>query len=292
MKSDFKIVFILSLLFILVLTSGQQGCKKEEITFNTTALTMAFVPEAPPNELVTGLRYPIYVDIENAGGYDIPEGAAQFYLVGIGDNLKNINAKVQNSNFLAKKTPIQAGGKERLSFASEAEPWKALPAPFDMVVRVDSCYSYATITQTTLCIGKGGVCSIEGEKIKTGSNSNAPIQVTSLTESIQGNKLYVTFRIENRGLGEVYLPSTDCNKLQANDLNEKLKKDQVEIIVRADEGFTCKLNNIDTLQGTTSVGQVTCMKILPAETYTSPIEIVLTYKYKEAISKNVRILPA
>ncbi|MCL6500440.1 MAG: hypothetical protein K6T16_00175 [Candidatus Pacearchaeota archaeon] len=292
MKFDVRLLPISLLIITLVLASGQAGCKKEELSFNTTALTMTFVTDAPPAELVTGLKYPFYVDVENVGGYDIPEGAAHFYLVGVGDNLKNVVTRVQNSNFLAKKTLIQHGGKERVRFATEAEPWKSLPAPFDMGIKVNSCYDYATVTQTSVCIGKGGVCSIEGEKIKTGSNSNAPIQITSLTESIQGNKLYVTFRIENKGTGEVYLPSTDCNKLEENDLNEKLKRDQIELIVRADEGFTCRIGNIDALQGTTAIGLVTCTRILPAETYLSPFQIIVSYKYKESISKSIRILPA
>lgn len=304
MKFDFKLanIFLVFLLVIvLVFASGQMGCKKEEeLKFNTTALVMNFVGDAPPAEMVTGLKYPIYVDINNMGGFDIPEGAAHFYLSGIGDNLNNVNTHVQNTNFLPKKTEIQEGGQERLNFATEAEPWKSLPAAFDMVMKLDSCYNYATITQTSICVGKGSaVCSIDGEKIETGSNSNAPVQVTSLTESIEGNKLYVTFRIENKGSGEVYLPTTDCDKLQQEDINEKLKQNQVEISVRAEEGFTCKIQEkeepygaIDSLEGMSDIGQVTCQKILPADTHLSPFEIVLSYKYKDSLTKNIKILPA
>ncbi len=304
MKFDVKLVNVLLvflLVVVLIFASGQMGCPgKEELEFNTTALVMAFVEDAPPSELNTGSAYPIYVDVKNLGGFDIPEGAAHFYLSGIGDNLNNVETHVQNTNFLSKKTSIQEGGEERISFATEAEPWKTLPAPFDLIMRLDSCYSYATVTQTSTCIGEGGaVCSIEGEKIKTGDNSAAPIQITSLTESIQGNKLYITFRIENKGTGEVYLPTTDCDRLQQQDINEKLKQNQVEISIRAEEGFTCRIQemtepygSIDALEGTSDIGQVTCQKVLPEDTYLLPFEIVLSYKYKETGTKSITILPA
>lgn len=302
MRFDIRSLMIFLLLAVLIFASGQAGCprKEEEIKFNTTALVMNFVEDAPPYELVTGLEYPIYVDVKNVGGYDIPEGAAHFYLSGIGNNLKNVKKRLQNVNFLVKKTEIQEGGQERLSFATAAEPWKSLPATFDLIIRLDSCYSYATITQTSICVGKGeGICSIEGEKIETRSNSAAPIQITSLTENITGNKLYVTFRIENKGLGEAYLPTTDCDKLQEDDINEKLKKNQVEIAIRAEEGFTCRLQEatepygaIDALEGSVYIGQVTCQKTLQDETYLSPFEIITSYKYRETLPKNIKILPA
>ena len=300
MKFDSKILIIFSLIIVLILAGGQAGCRKEEIRFNTTALVMNFVEDAPPIELVTGLSYPIYVDIRNFGGYDIPIGAAKFYLGGVGDNLKNVETSVQNVNFLDKKTEMQEGGQERLTFAAEAQPWKELPAVFDINLQLSSCYRYATITQTSICVGKGSaVCSIEGEKIKTGSNSAGPIQITSLTESIVGNKLYVKFTIENKGLGEVYLPTADCDKIQVGDINEKAKKDQVEIVIEAEEGFSCRLQataepygSIDSLSGTTHVGQVTCQKILPEDTHLSPIKIIISYKYRETTTKSIEILPA
>jgi len=302
MKKYFNFLIIALLIIILFLSSGQKGCKKkEEGQFNTTALIANFVENAPPDTLVTNSNYLIYVDIKNSGGYDIPEGAADFYLRGVGENLKNVKTHIQNSNFLSKKTPIQEGGSESLVFATKAEPWKSLPSPYNITLQVDSYYKYSTIAQTSVCVGKGNsICSPEGEKIKTGDNSAGPIQITSLKENILGNKLYITFKVENKGAGEVYLPSADCNKIQSGDVNEKLKKDKMEISVRAEEGITCKLReqgsyaSIDSLNGISSIGQITCEKSLSqdSETHLSPIEIVVSYLYTNKITKNLMILPA
>jgi len=302
MRFNFFSIIVLSLLVLsLFVVSGQQGCKKEEkAVFNTTALTMNFVADAPPTQLVSGESYPIYVDVKNEGGYDIAQGNAHFFLSGIGENLEGVTLHLQNVNILNKKTSVQEGGKERLTFASQATPpIRNLPAEFNFTIRVDSCYKYATLTQTSICVGKGnGICSISGEKIVTGSNSNAPLQITSLTENIQGNKLYVTFTIENKGSGQVYLPALDCVKLQEQNLDEKLKQNQVEISVKA-EGFSCSLQSnqppygsVNALNGITSVRTVTCEKLLTeTSSYTAPFEIALAYAYTETLPKSIVILP-
>ncbi len=300
MKFDFRILIIFLLVAVLFFSSGQMGCQQQKETeFDTIGLVTNFVQDAPPMELVTGITYPIYVDVNNLGGYDVPESSAHFYLSGIADNLQNVETYLQNSNFLDKKTEIQEGGQERLSFATEALPWKTFPAIFDLPIKLDSCYKYATITQTSVCIGKSSVvCLIEDEKINIGDNSAGPIQITSLTESIVGNKLYIKFLIENKGTGQVYLPTADCGKIQTDDIDEKLKENQVEIIIDAEQGFTCRLESttkpygsIDSLSGSTRVGQVTCQTIVPTETHLSPIKIVASYIYRETLTKNIQILP-
>ncbi|MGB9707910.1 MAG: hypothetical protein ACPLXC_01090 [Candidatus Pacearchaeota archaeon] len=296
-KFDRIIVIFLFLIAALLLVSGQQGCKKEQATmFNTTALVSSFVADAPPSQLVTAENYPIYVDVVNHGGFDVSPGNAHFYLSGIGDNLQNVNLHVQNAQLLNKKTPLQEGGKERLTFATQATPpERGLPTAFNFTIKLDYCYKYATVVQSSICVGKGdGICSVSGEKIATGMNSAAPIQVTNLTERVEGNRLYVAFKIENKGTGEVYLPNTDCTKLQEQNIDEKLKQNQVELSINTEEGFACTLQGgVKGLTGTTEVRQVTCEKLLTnAQSHSAPFEIALSYIYRESLTKQLTILPA
>ncbi|MEM4215189.1 MAG: hypothetical protein QW484_02395 [Candidatus Pacearchaeota archaeon] len=304
MERKVFVAVVLTLILVLLFVSGQQGCKKEEkTTFNTTALIVKFIDDAPPVQLVPGEKYRIYAEVKNLGGYDVNPGNAHFFLSGIGENLKNVNLHLQNSNLLNKKTTMQEGGKEQIIFANNAEvseKLSSLPAPFNFNMRLDSCYKYATITQTEVCVGRGdNICSIAGEKIVSGSNSAAPLQVTSLKESVQGNKLYVTFLIENKGNGEVYLPNADCVKIQEQNIDEKLKQNKVELAIEAEEGFSCKLQStqppygtIDSLNGIASIGTITCQKTLTETTgHKIPFRIVLSYVYRESITKGLTILP-
>ncbi|MBS3073283.1 hypothetical protein J4465_00605 [Candidatus Pacearchaeota archaeon] len=303
MKFDFKILLLAGIILILIsgATSPTSCQKSTGTTFNSTGLLMDFIEDAPPKLMTTGQQYPIYLDIQNQGGADIQQGQAAFYLTGVGENLQNIEFKKQNTNILSKKSIYQDGGKERIIFSQGAKPWKNLPNPYNITMKIDSCYNYATVTQTVICIGsKDDICTISGDKIITQSNSAGPIQVTSMTEQVQGNKLYLTFKLENKGVGEVYSFNSDCDKLENNDLNEKTKKDLVNIQIETESGFSCTLQNAEApygqkqgTEGLANVGAITCVKILGTErTYSTPIQIVLTYKYFESLAKTMTILPA
>lgn len=296
-KRIFNFFYILLLVFLLIFISGQEGCQKaKETSVETKAIIMGSVEDAPPNQMVTGKPYAIYLNIENVGGFDVPPGNAYFFISGIGNNLLNVQPYVVNSLFLNKKTSITSGGKERLVFATNAiPPERGLPSQFTFPIRFDSCYQYVTVVQTNICVGKGdGICSLNGNKIVAGSNSAGPIQVTSLTETIVGDKLYVTFQIANVGNGSVYLPTTDCVKLQQQDLNEKLKRDKVAVRIKAPEGFSCTfMNNQKGLSGDFDIRTLTCEKVISeASSYTAPFEITLSYIYSESLTRQLTILPA
>lgn len=296
--------FLIVLIFLVLFTvaAATPGCGSKKIVFNTTALQVSFVQDAPPKEVNYGVAFPIYAEVKNVGGYDVAPGAANFYLSGIGENLINVQTKLSNVATLAKKTPMQQGGSEILTFATAAQVARQLPSAFNLTLKLTSCYNYATITQTTICVGKRDCPNVllSGNKIVTGSNSAAPLQITELTEQVQGNKLYVSFKIQNKGGGEAYLQETDCDKIESQDINEQLKKNKVNIAIRIEQGFKCNLqstqppySSVQALEGTAYVGyQVVCEKTLTEpEPYVTPIEIILIYKYRESITKTITILP-
>ena len=187
---------ILGLLVISILLLGVEGCPKEEV-ISEGGLLMSFVEEAPPSNIISGQSVPIYVDIKNTGGVHIGTDKAVFYLGGIGPNLDGVTQKLLNKRFLDKGT-----GSERLVFAKNAKSSLELEMPHMFGLTLTSCYNYETMVQIEACIAtnKSSVCSIAGEKVKPSSNSIAPIQVTSFTEEVIGNKLIITFIVENKGI--------------------------------------------------------------------------------------------
>lgn len=288
-------LLVLGLFFI----SGQEGCQEEEQEFDSSGLSMNFVTDAPPSEVNYGYNFPIYVDVKNNGGYDIDVARAQFYLSGVGENLAGVENYLTNSIKLTKKTLSVEGASERLKFAESATATVQLNNPFTFNMQLDSCYDYASITETSICVGEtSSVCSTEGNKISD-TNTVAPIQVNSLTERIEGNKLYADFIISNEGTGKVYLPNADCDKLQEDDLNEKQKENMVEVVVRTEQGFICNIQQatapyatINSLEGAAKIGKVTCVKTIDEETHSAAFEIILTYKYRETLVQALKILPA
>jgi hypothetical protein len=307
MKTISFIFITIAFLSLFVLGAQQQGCNSQPpgTAFNTTGLTLSFVDNAPPAMVNSGTTFPIYLKVENYGGYNVASGTAKFYLTGIGNNIEGIQPVASNLNTITKKSTEQEAGFEIIKFADQAESaLNNLNNVFNFTMRADACYSYATHTEATVCIGQGdGMCPISGNKIKTGSNSNAPIQITNMTEQVQGNKLYISFLIENRGNGEVYYSNLDCDKLYGTDssarTSEQMKKGYVEIYVDTgnEPDLKCSIlspsgSTIEGTSGMAPVGKkVTCSKIIGIQTNAAPLNINLAYKYINGISKGITIYP-
>ncbi len=305
-KTLTTVLLVISFLALFSLGAETPGCdnKDQGAVFNTTALYLNFVDQAPPSSVNLGIPFQIYLRTENKGEFDIAPGAVKFYLTGIGNNLRNVNPILSNQVFLNKQTGQQEAGFEIIKFSENAEPSIVISNPFNFTMRADACYNYITQTQATICIGKGdSTCPITGEKITTGSNSNAPIQVTSLTEQVQGNKLYISFTITNKGNGDVYYSDMNCDKFFGQDSNERnrqiLKKNYVEVSVDSgtEQDLTCNLQNPAGGLSTTNSGmapigtKVTCSKIIGQETHSSPLNINLGYRYIHGVSKVITVLP-
>jgi len=308
MKNKISLVFItIAFLALLSLGATQTGCNqpKDTTVFNATGLALSFVDNAPPSVINADSIFPIYLKAENYGGYDIDAGTARFYLTGIGNNLEGVQTNLINQNPLTKKTNQQEAGFEVLKFAEQARSSLIdMNNAFNFSMKADACYNYATHTEATVCIGQGdGMCPLTGNKIKTGSNTNAPIQITNMTEQVQGNKLYISFLIENKAGGEVYYSDTDCDKLYGTDQSartrEQLKKGFVEIYVDTgnEPDLKCSIQSPSgsTIEGTSGMApvgrKVTCSKIVGMQTNAALLKINLAYKYITSVSKSITLYP-
>jgi len=284
------------ILLLLVLVLGVTGCPQQQQSIeNFGGLSATFVSNAPPLNVIINQAFPIYVDINNLGDANVNTNSAKFYLSGIGKNLEGVKASLSNTNLLDK------GSSERLDFASAAKSTLELSNPFTLAMLLTSCYKYGGKAQADICIASSNsskICSISGNKLN--SNSAEPIQITSVTEEISGSNLVVSFIISNKGTGEVYLPDSDCDKLQARDINEVLKNGKVKVSIRTPEDFKCKVQSlvapystIETLEGASSLGTVSCEKsILGESDHQAPFQVVLDYVYVGSISQSLVITPS
>ncbi len=304
-ETNMHVVHALLIAIIAILLLGVEACPKK-ITEGEKGLTMNFVENAPPQSIITGVQFPIYVDITNNGDANIGKEKAIFYLVGVGASLEGVTTRQTNKALLDK------GSKERLYFARNALSELELKNPFSLALSLISCHDYGTLTETEICISDknvSAVCSM-GEKIESDSNSIAPVQVTSLGEETIANKLKITFVIENKGittrkdaLNEVYLKNVNCDLLYKRDplseyIKELLKKDKVNLRIASPEtGFKCDLlESKDGKEGilelSAGTGKVTCEKTFSGEPRKALFTIIADYKYRDSISKTINILPS
>jgi len=290
-----KFLKIISIIFFISIVIFAFGCKKEAKKEEVAlGLNMKFVENTPPDSISVGKQIPIFVDVQNTGSYEVPPNRAQFYLKGIGNNLKDYSNKLQNSN------PLLSSGQERLIFATQAFSDLSLQNPFTLNMVLESCYDYATITQATICIAKqsGAICSLEGNKIGATSNTLAPIKISSLTESVIGDELNVEFIIENAGKGKLYLPNTNCDALMQETPLEIIKENTVKININdGGVGLKCKLlteglSSIEGLNGFARLGKISCKKKISDENTQAVLQISTEYKYRDSLSKQLTIYPA
>lgn len=288
------------ILVSLIFLSGIAGCPQQKAEAKEVyGLEVSFSKDAPPVSVSVNQEFPIYINIQNKGGAYIEKGEARFYLAGIGPNLENVKSAMTNERTIEKESV----SPDKLIFAEKAKFTFPLQNLLVLPLALTSCYSYGTATQANICIAgsnESAVCSLAGEKITSSSNSVSPVQISSLTEEVVSNKIRITFLISNKLGGQIYLPSTDCDKLlQSKDYAEAAKKDKVSIEIRSPEqGFSCKLqnaaapyNSIDSLKGAADVGKVICEKPLLKEDHVSPFYIIMRYKYVSSITKSLNIMP-
>ncbi|MEM2932659.1 MAG: hypothetical protein QW622_00365 [Candidatus Pacearchaeota archaeon] len=280
---------ILLFLFFLVLIFFA-GCKKEaKEEVAGYGVNMKFI--SPAANVSVGEKFPIYVDVKNNGDRDIAVGKIQFYLQGIGTNFKDYVSKLSNN------APLLSQGETRLIFAQAAYSDLALQNPLTINMLLKSCYDYATITQSAICVAKesGPICSLEGNKIV--SNSKGPIVISSLTESTFGNKLKIEFLIENKAVGKVYMPNANCDNLIQEVPFEIMKEGIVKITINdGGIGLKCSLLNeglttIEGLNGYARLGKVVCEKEVGDEATQGIIIITTEYKYIDSIIKGITIYP-
>ena len=154
---------------------------------------------------------------------------------------------------------------------------------------IDYEYAYKTkISIPDVCFKsdrrEDKLCDLEA--IKTVYSSGAPVVATAATQKLySSNRIAVTFDIENKGNGIITTPDGEFNTNK-----QRLNFDVVE----GDEtvGFTCtsygseefaRVNN-----GMTSI--ICISDELPEDAlYTKQLTLELSYKYRDDISKTIRI---
>jgi len=298
MKRISSLMQISLIVLTLIALIGVDACpQKNATTTGFGGLSLNFVDDAPPLNVIINQKFPIYADVVNLGEANVNPATAKFYLLGVGKNIENVQTSLSNKNFLDKDA------SERISFADSAVSTLELSSPFTAALFLASCYKYGGKAQADICIAGSNaskVCSISGDK--AASNTAEPLQVSALTEELVGGKLQISFTIVNKGKGEVYLPGSDCDKLilpEKKDINEALKNGKVQISVRTKEDLKCKLqslaapySSVDSLEGSTTLGKVTCEKNVIGESdHKAPVQIVLDYVYVESSSQNIIITP-
>ncbi len=228
------------LLFLLAFALIAAGCQSQTSSGSsatsafiggTSAVKVAFIENSPPNEVTdmpagqTGFPFDASVTIENTGENSIEENSITLTLSGFfpgdfdttSDKLTQTHPESGVFRGVSKDpdgNKIQ-GDREQITFPTEEGKLKynkELKGNQQFPLRVDVCYPYETKVLSQVCLMGGDrgftnikktVCNPTGSRPV--SNSGAPVQVTSITQSVGGqSKTILNFNVRKVGTSELF----------------------------------------------------------------------------------------
>jgi hypothetical protein len=311
MKRGALIFLVLLVIVSLVFTGCNNTTEKVRKLSNyiggNDGLTIAFSKNAPPDTVLDEKQedFDVSLDIQNKGEYTIESGEIIATLSGIDReafNLPSLNAKnaFQLERKINDRGVTREGGRNDLTFGL-ATFTQDLAADFTTDIVADVCYKYRTVAVSAVCLKMNTLqlkttdaCLIDNDKVEF-ENSGAPVQITQVETRKSGkNSVKVTFTIENKGVGEVYVPGTFTDSCSGHE------KDEARVRVSLDSPssrltFKCDLFNgaaagdVKIYDKKRQVGCVIDTGSLQETAFEAVVNIQVDYVYRNAIFKQIII---
>ncbi|TAL53692.1 MAG: hypothetical protein EPN86_04280 [Nanoarchaeota archaeon] len=307
------------ILALVILSIIAAGCGNQKQGTSATfiggdkGVTLSFVEGSPPDEAFDAGQRPfdVVVQLNNVGEYDVSQNHVLVKVSGLSPNdfgvlSQDLVKRASEPLTKTQKDPngdtILAGSISTVEFTN-LRYLPVLSGPTTFPVRVDVCYKYGTISESTLCIKENplderqqSVCKVN--EAKTVENSGAPVKVTGLREFAKGrDQVGFTFTIEKTGTGDLFRPESDCNANTDSIVDEN--KVFVSVDTRlSDLKCTGLQGGSDTsgyavlYSGSGGLSRaITCTQGLPPRVTAFPqlVRITLEYDYKDFISKPIVI---
>ncbi len=306
------------LIVAVVLVSGcvNQTADEGVVPTGMEGIVVTFFQGAPPSVLGEGETFDAGVTIENKGDHEVVVGDAEIYLRGVNPTNFGYGGVGQipaNQQVLSNLVGAQLLDNQLIG-GQDALTWP------DLCYRVDlntdqvvdfiaqSCYKYKSKARFDGCFNENAyrqttgteLCSVLGDKLI--SNSRAPVQITSVSESPAGEgKFRFIVKVGNLGTGQVYTEDlgTACVDAAIRELNV-VHIDGIKI-----GATSLDLGDTATVTSATWLGtQKPYFKLVNGEgqfmftyapsftavpIYIDPVEITLSYGYSDQVITSTQI---
>jgi hypothetical protein len=302
-----QIFFIILVFSLLLLTSCKEGTEETNTdgTFKggTEGISAKFVNLNPPTEFKKSSQVPLKIKLENHGEAQVALGNAKVKIASPSPSLLGISNSYKSTTgvLLPVDTFTDTGGEQEIDFGKISYSSEVINEErINLIARY--CYDYNTHTNIDVCLQsrtaaeaqEAKICEPSGEKVKSGTVSSGPIQVISVQEDPRPDQIWFAITVKNEGMGNVYNPSASCESLESDDarLNEKNKvllevTSPTEILCDFKDGDARSSGIITLDEGSQEI--IRCWRDVE-ETTEDKLKISLTYKYREQITKAVKIL--
>ncbi len=299
-------------LFLILTACAQQGQTEEpqtqEFRYGTEGILLRFAPNLPPPVLFDTEPFHALLEIENRGTYSVGNPGDRIYLSGFDPtNIQGIDSSGIPIPPLEGRGPfIPEGGFDTLSFRGRIRSlYDKRIDKYDATLLATACYGYETVASANVCVDPNPFAPTSQQKICTptsvGTGSQgAPIGVTSVDVTAAPGRTRFAITIQNLGAGDVFRYGgqflNNCNPYSGGLSFEDLGYIQVADVSISGTSIlqTCKpLDTTGHLRLSGGLGTLYCEFTQPVgqSAYTTPLNVVLRYGYRESIIQNIQIRP-
>jgi len=303
MKKKLLILFFASLLVLSGCSNDDDspGILTTAFYGGTDGVSVDFEEIAPPDQFDSGEEIPVAVVLRNKGEYSIVAGNAKARIYGINTDTFSLSSDYEETrSILRGKGEFNIdGGEQEISFGNLKYDEEIINSR-DFTIRAKACYPYQTKTEIPVCIKTSrseetgeGICSTSEEKVVEGSVSSAPIQVTSVKETLRGsNQVRFDMTIENKGAGNVYSNEATCESLE-DDILRLNQENKILLEVINPDGISCSFrtgeeSNRGIIELDNGKKIVSCT-LETDDTYEDNLRLTLSYMYTTTTSKQITI---
>jgi hypothetical protein len=263
----------------------------------TNGILINFADNAPPDQIYDDNSNPfdVVVRLTNDGEYTVAKNKITVSLIGVDPVMFGQTPSAffkMPSDDLIATTKDSSGNKQPstpldIEFNAFNYVGKVVgDMTYNIIAKV--CYNYETTATAKMCINnnlmdtRSTVCKLT--EAKTIFSSGAPIQITSLKQSVAGkDRISLEFAIEQKGNGNIFKRDFACTDIFAN-------RDKVYVTVTTNmPGLRCtgltggdeRSGFITLYEGKRTITCVQAIDTLTQQSFEKPITITANYDYLE-----------
>jgi hypothetical protein len=300
-KSVLCLVFLMAL-FACAPATKQAQTTAGEFRYGTEGLAMSFVPNMPPLRVFDNNPIMVTLMIENKGTADLFPELTNFYLSGFDPSIIRgigTTGMAIPSDLRGRGPYISKGDVDTVTFTGQI-PVLSIEK-YQPTILATACYRYSTTANPAVCIDPNPYVATSVQKVCTpGSVSlgseGAPVAVTSVEVDSTPGTTRFKINVQNVGAGDVFEPAAmdACSPygpgLSFNQIDAVHIYD-VSVAETSIKGSCRPLDANGNLRLANGVGALFCelSGLKGQSAYITPMNIDLTYGYRQSISKQVEI---
>jgi len=330
MKS--KILMALTSIFIIIISGCGGGTSSPgtitpiEVHVGTQGLEMNFLGKSPPDEVYVGDRFPLTLDFQNKGAYDIDKGV---FVIGAESEYISVPLEYKDKpvafDLLGRTLYDPIGGMDRKTISLTARYLEPQSETHPTTIAVTTCYPYKTEATAQICIDTDiydkrlaekvcksstlsmGTIQKDGQELPKGQG--APIAITKIEQKMMMHpesdetvipRFMIYVKNTKSGLPvdinsyDKACEATGISKKAWNVVTARVylsdRSIQLDCTPKLDSSSTDRTGHLK-LEKSEDFIQCTLPEGIPMNlgTYTTPLMIDLEYGYTFTISKNVLI---